>query len=504
MAEEVYLKMEGIKKTFHNVHALKGVNFHLRKGEVHALLGENGAGKSTLIKILNGIYQADEGKIVIQGKERKIAGVKDAQELGISVIHQELCLAENLPVYENIFMGRESGDAASLFVDKKMMRTEAGKLLDLIQASFGPDHIVGKLSIANKQMVEIAKALSVGINIIVMDEPTSSLTPKEVTSLFTVIRDLRDKGISIIYISHRLEELFAIVDRVTVLRDGEYIATLNIADATEEKLISLMVGRKLDEFYHKESHVKDKVALSVRGLSRKGVVDNVSFELREGEILGFSGLMGAGRSEIARLLFGVDNADSGEVNVHEELCHIATPMDAVRYGIMLVPEDRKKEGLFLEHGVGFNITIGFLGRFFRTLGYRKDAENQLIDNSIRELRVKTPSAHQIVQFLSGGNQQKVVLGKALGALPKVLILDEPTRGIDVGAKAEIYQIMHALARKGMSIILISSDLPEIVNLSDRVLVITQGCIAASLSGDDVTQEKIMFYATGGKDNAVAS
>ncbi len=504
VADNVYLKMEGIKKSFHTVYALKGVDFTLRKGEVHALLGENGAGKSTLIKILNGIYQADGGRIFIQGEERIITSVKDAQALGISVIHQELCLAENLPVYENIFMGRENNNEASLFVDKQSMRKETESLLGLIQASFDPDEIVGRLSIANKQMVEIAKALSVGTNIIVMDEPTSSLTSKEVTSLFTVIRELQAKGIAIIYISHRLEELFAIANRVTIMRDGEYIDTLDIADATEEKLISLMVGRKLEEFYHKECHVRDNVALTVRNLNRRGVVQNVSFDLHEGEILGFSGLVGAGRSEIARLLFGVDKADSGVVTIHGMPCAISTPLDAVRCGILLVPEDRKKEGLFLEHSVGFNITIGFLDRFFRAVGLRKDTEKKLTDDSIRELRVKTPSARQVVQYLSGGNQQKVVLGKALGALPRVLILDEPTRGIDVGAKAEIYQLMHDLARKGMSIILISSDLPEIINLSDRVLVISEGRVAVSLSGDDVTQEKIMSYATGGKDNAVAS
>lgn len=503
MAEDVYLKMEGIRKSFHAVRALKGVNLSLRRGEVHALLGENGAGKSTLIKILNGIYQADDGRISIQGKEQAITSVKGAQALGISVIHQELCLAENLPVFENVYMGRENNDAASLFVDRNMMRRKTGGILDLIQAAFTADDIVGQLSIANKQMVEIAKALSVGTNVIVMDEPTSSLTSKEVSSLFSVIRGLKTKGISIIYITHRLEELFAIADRVTVLRDGEYIGTVDIADATEDKLISMMVGRQLDEFYHKKRHAVGDVTLSVRELSRKGVIENVSFELRQGEILGFSGLVGAGRSEIARLIYGIDKADAGMISVHGRQCRIASPMDALNCGIMLVPEDRKKEGLFLEHSVGFNITIGFLGRFFRMLGYRKAAEQKLIAESVRELRVKTPSARQLVQYLSGGNQQKVVLGKALGTLPNILILDEPTRGIDVGAKAEIYQIMHQLVKTGMSIILISSDLPEVVNLSDRVLVVAQGRIAATLSGDEITQENVMFYATGGKDNGNA-
>ncbi|MCC8180693.1 MAG: sugar ABC transporter ATP-binding protein [Planctomycetes bacterium] len=504
MGGELYLQMRGIEKAFHSVYALKGVDLAVRRGEVHALLGENGAGKSTLIKILNGIYQADGGEIYIQGELKNISCVGDAQQLGISVIHQELCLAENIPVYENIFMGRENDNKSSLFADKKMMAAKAGELLKMLQAGFTATDIVGDLSIANKQMVEIARALSIGTNIIVMDEPTSSLTPKEVKSLFDIIRRLSAQGISIIYISHRLEELFAIADKVTVLRDGQYIATLDMKDASEEKLISLMVGRKLDEFYHKESNVGDAIVLSVRDLTRKNVVEGVSFDLREGEILGFSGLVGAGRTEIARLIFGADKADSGEIVMAGEPRRIETPLDAMRNGIMLVPEDRKKDGLFLEHSVGFNITIGFLERFFkRVIGYDKMRERRLIQQSIDDLAVKASSSQQEVQFLSGGNQQKVVLAKALGTEPKVLILDEPTRGIDVGAKSEIYLIMRQLTKAGIAIILISSDLPEIVNLSDRVVVVAEGRIAATLAGGDISQENIMFYATGGKANVVA-
>ncbi|MCC8164948.1 MAG: sugar ABC transporter ATP-binding protein [Planctomycetes bacterium] len=505
MPGEIYLEMRGIKKSFLNVHALRGVDIAVVRGEVHALLGENGAGKSTLMKILAGVYQADAGDIYIQGGKQAIACVADAQRLGISVMHQELCLAENLSVCENIFMGRENDNRTSPFVDKKMMVEKTRQLLDTIQAGFTATDIVGDLSIANKQIVEIARALSIGTNIIVMDEPTSSLTAKEVQSLFSVIRDLRAKGISIVYISHRLEELFAIADRVTVLRDGQYIGTVDIAGTDEEALIGMMVGRRLDDFYHNRTgRAGDRVTLEVTGLTRHGVIEDVSFRLHEGEILGFSGLVGAGRSEIARAIYGVDTFDSGEIRVDGAKCRIRTPLDALKQGIVLVPEDRKKEGLFLEHSVGFNITIGFLERFFRRLlGLNRNRENGLVDESIRALAIKTPSARQLSQFLSGGNQQKVLLAKALGVLPKVLILDEPTRGIDVGSKSEIYQIMHRLADDGMSIILISSDLPEIVHLSDRVVVVAEGRVAATLAGADISQEKIMFYATGGKSHAVA-
>lgn len=496
--DSTYLNMKSICKSFNNTIVLDNVDFNVKRGEVHALLGENGAGKSTLVKILAGIYSADSGKVIIDGENVKINDSGDAQKLGISFIHQEFCLATNMMVYENVFMGRENEKQKSIFVNKNQMKKKTSELLNYLGVDFSESDYLYKLSIANKQMVEIAKALSLGTGTIIMDEPTSPLSTKEVDTLFKVIRDLQKKDISVIYISHRLEELHEIADRVTVLRDGKYISTHNIAEVTKEELITDMVGRKLEEFYFKEDNVRDETVLEVKGLSVKDKVNNVSFCLKKGEILGVSGLVGAGRSEIVRALFGIDKKTKGSIIINGEECTIKSPQDAFKHGLLLVPEDRRVEGLTLDNSVSFNITISCLKNIFRGLSFKSKKEKDIVKNSIKELNIKTSGDDKLVRFLSGGNQQKVVIAKILNVPTKILMLDEPTRGIDVGAKSEIYSIMNRLTKKGIAIIMISSELPEIVNMSDRVLVVSRGKITADLQREEIGQEKIMYYATGGK------
>jgi ribose transport system ATP-binding protein/inositol transport system ATP-binding protein len=493
-----YIEMRDICKSFYNVHALKNVDFSIQKGETHALLGENGAGKSTLIRILGGVYSADKGEIYMEGKPVSIDSISSAASMGISIIHQELCLAENMLVSENIFMGRENKKKDSPFIDRRFLNRRTKEILGYLQVDFKPDDFVGDLSIANRQMVEIAKVLSFNNRVIIMDEPTSSLSAKEVKALFRIIKDLKQRGISIIYISHRLEELYSIADRVTVLRDGARISTYNMNNISQKDLITAMVGRQLDEFYFKQKNVQEQVAIEVKNLNEKNVLSDINFYVRKGEILGFAGLVGAGRTEIARAIFGIDNAVTKEIYVNGEKCVIHSPVDAFRHGIYLVPEDRKREGLFLDNRLQFNITISSLKDFFnRLIGFNSKKEREMIQKSITLLSIKTDGIDQLVKNLSGGNQQKTVIAKILLSKPKILILDEPTRGIDVGAKAEIYSLMNKLTNEGVAIIMISSELPEIVNMSDRVIVVSGGRIAATLEGSDIEQEKIMYYATGG-------
>lgn len=493
---EIYVKMCNIQKRFHTVIALDNVSFDIRKGEVHAILGENGAGKSTLIKIMSGVYTADEGEILVQGKPAVIRNTTDANRLGISVIHQELCLATNMKVYENIFLGRENDKEKSPLINRSQMIKKTRELLQYLRLDISPYDTVEDLSIANQQMVEIAKALSLNTNVIIMDEPTSSLTAIEVETLFRVISDLKAQGISVVYISHRLEELRRIANRVTILRDGQYIETCEMAQVSEEYLITKMVGRELGDFYIKMNHVQEEVLFSARSLSNSKIHD-MSFSVRRGEILGVSGLVGSGRSEMARAIFGIDRLRSGSISIEGAEVRIRNPVAAFRQGIILVPEDRKKEGLVLDNSVRFNVTISALKDFFCTLGYNARKETEIVEKRVRQLHIKTASIAQDVRFLSGGNQQKVVISKALQANPRLLILDEPTRGIDVAAKSEIYALMNELTAAGMAIIMISSDLPEIVNMSDRVLVVSQGRIAAELGEGRIDQETIMQYATGG-------
>jgi len=490
------LQMKNIHKRFPGVYALKSVNFELKAGEVHGLLGENGAGKSTLMKVLAGIYDVDEGEIYIDGRKVEINDVKDSQKAGVSIIHQELVLVPYMSVAENIFSGREPVGRLG-FVKKDEMLAQAQKLLDSFDLGIDASRLVVDLNIAQRQMVEIARAISFNSKILVMDEPTSSLTEKEVEFLFKTIESLKAKGVGIVYISHRMAELFRITDRITVMRDGQYIGTRVTKETNVDELISMMVGRELTDYYHRTFHELGEVTLEVKNLTRNGVFKDVSFSLRKGEILGFSGLVGAGRSEIMKAIFGLDPIDSGEIYIEGKKVEIKSPRDAMNLGIALVPENRKDEGLILKSSVGYNMTLRVLDEFIKFIRVNRAKENEIIDTYVQELGIKTPSRSQSVANLSGGNQQKVVIAKWLAAKPKILILDEPTRGVDVSAKAEIYAIMNNLVQTGVSIIMISSELPEIINMSDRVAVVHNGSIKGILNKDELSQEKIMHLATGG-------
>ena len=493
MDERTVLQMKGVKKYFPGVKALDGVDFELNKGEIHALLGENGAGKSTLIKILTGIYSMTEGSIHIKGEEVHMKSVKDARDNRIAAIHQEICLVPYISVARNVYLGRELKTKLGL-MDDKTMEEETQKLLDRLGMDIDASKEVRQYSIAQQQLIEIAKALALDAEILLMDEPTSSLTEKEVTKLFETIRRLKDNGTSIIYISHRMEELFELSDRVTVLRDGQYIGTYVTKDTTREELVAAMVGRQLTEFYVKDSVPQDEVFMEVKNLSREGVFQDVSFTLKKGEILGVSGMVGAGRSEVARAIVGIDAKNSGEVLLEGKALNIQKPIDAINAGIVLIPENRKEEGLVLENSVRFNTTLAVLKQFIKGVIWNRKKEEGIVDSHIKSLKIRTPHQEQLILNLSGGNQQKVVIAKWLATEPKVLIMDEPTRGVDVGAKAEIYTIMNSLAKQGISIIMISSDLPEIINMSDRVMVMREGKLAGILEKDEIGQEQIMRFA----------
>ena len=489
------LEVANVNKYFPGVHALDNVNFSLRKGEVHALLGENGAGKSTLIKILAGVYNLDSGEILVDGKKVEIEGVCDSEELGISVIYQELALSQNMTVAENIFMGREPTNIVGV-VNYRKMRKDAQLILDNLGTSIRSNIKVSSLSIAHKQVVEIAKALSVDARIIVMDEPTASLSQEEVDRLFETIAGLKQRGVAIIYISHRMEELFKVADRVTILRDGKYIDTKEIQNTSKEDLVRLMVGRELIGYYTREESKTEEILLEVQDVNTEKV-KNISLKVNKGEIVGIAGLIGAGRTELANAIFGIDEIESGKIILEGKEIRIKGPMDAIQNGIVLVPESRKDQGLILVQSVMFNITICvldlFIKNFFRV---SKKAEKSIVDEFIAKLKIKASSRRQHAVNLSGGNQQKIVLAKWLATKPKVLILDEPTRGIDVGAKAEIYALMNDLAKQGNGIIMISSELPEIINMSDKVYVMSHGEIRACFTRDEISQEDIISAAIG--------
>ncbi len=494
--EEIILKMENISKHFPGVQALSNVNFELRRGEVHALLGENGAGKSTLIKILAGIYKVDSGKIFINGENAEIHNVKDSEKLGINVIFQELALAENMTVAENIFMGKEPLTRILKVVDYKKMRKDSLAILDKIGIGINPNARVFSLSIAQKQVIEIAKALSAESIIIVMDEPTASLSKDEVDKLFQTIENLRKRKVSVVYISHRMEEVFKIADRVTVLRDGSHVDTKEIKSTTQDELIKLMVGRELVDFYKGDHSFTEEVILEVCSVSNPPKIRNVSLKVRKGEIIGISGLVGSGRTEVAKMLFGIDPVSSGKIILDGKEMIFKSPLDAMRSGFALVPESRREQGLIIIQSIGFNITLCVLEKFMSLFRIKKKVEKAIENEYIEKLSIKMSSRFQTAMNLSGGNQQKVVLGKWLATNPKILILDEPTRGIDVGAKAEIYTIMNNLAKQGVGIIMISSELPEIINMSDRVYVMNNGEVKGCLNKEDLSQEKIMSLAAG--------
>lgn len=491
------LEMHSIAKSFGPTRALNGINFELQSGEIHALLGENGAGKSTLIKVLGGIHKPDNGEILIDGKTVSIEGVHDAQSYGIGVIHQEIVLVPYLSVAENIFLGREPVTKFG-FKDKKQINTRAQEMIEQLGLKIDVNTLVGELTVAQQQLVEIVKAISFNIKILVMDEPTSSLSDEEVKNLFITMKLLIQKGVSIIYISHKFEELFTITDRITVIRDGAYVGTVPTKDTNPDHLVSMMVGRELENFYTRTYSRQDEVVLKVENLTKQNVFEDISFSVHKGEILGFSGLMGAGRSELMQTIFGAYHHDEGTVFLNGEELKIKNCGEAINKGIAMVPEDRKGQGLVLMNSVGFNMTLSELEHLMQNKVIVSEKKRKdLIGKYIKNLNIKTASPNSEVSSLSGGNQQKVVIAKWLATQPKLLILDEPTRGVDVGAKSEIYSIINELANEGLAIILVSSELPEIINMCDSVCVMRNGRLTAQLDQSELSQENIMHYATGG-------
>lgn len=493
LKDKYLLEMKGINKSFPGVKALSNVELHLKAGEVHALLGENGAGKSTLIKVLGGIYEAEEGDIYIEGKKVEMNGVLEARNAGVSIVHQELVLVPYMTVAENIFLGREPGSRFN--VDHAKMVEDAQELLDAYDMNIDASMLVERLTIAQQQMVEIVKAISFNSKILVMDEPTSSLSDKEVGFLFETMRTLVKKGVGIIYISHKMSELEEICDRVTVMRDGQTVGTRVVKETGKDELVALMVGRELQNYYVRDYHKSGEVIFKCENISDGNMAQNVSFEIHKGEIVGFAGLVGAGRSEAMKVIFGLSKKEAGQIFVENEKVEIKTPIDAMKYGIALVPENRKEEGLYKVQSVRYNSTIEVLGEFINRLSVNQEKEIEITQKFIDMMSTKTPSQEQEIGNLSGGNQQKVMIGRWLATNPKLLILDEPTRGVDVGAKAEIYTIMNDLAKQGVSIIMISSELPEILNMSDRIYVMSHGEVTGCLEHSEATQEKIMQLAT---------
>ena len=494
---ETFLQMSHITKRFPGVLALSNVDFALRKGEVHALLGENGAGKSTLMKILSGVYQPDEGDIIFEGQPVTFANPLSAQSAGITIIHQEFNLFPELTVEENIFIGRGVCKNNRWRLDEKQQRQAAIDILQKLNLNISPETLVADLTVAQQQMVEIAKAISVNAKILIMDEPTAALTETEIDSLFQVTRLLKEQGTGIVYISHRLEELALIADRATVMRDGQFIATVDYDAVKISDLIAMMVGRDLGNIYpRREPLAQRKPVLEVSGLTRNGVLNNIDFTLYQGEILGFAGLMGAGRTELARAIFGADPIDGGTLKLNGNVTVIKDIPDAIKQGISYLTEDRKKEGLALGLSVERNIMLGNYPEYSDRYGNVDSKRCQKTsEEQVKALRIKTPHLEQAALNLSGGNQQKIIIARWVCKDTDILIFDEPTRGIDVGAKLEIYELMNRLVAKGKSIIMISSELPEVLGMCDRILVMRNGRITGELASDDATQEKIMQYAT---------
>ena len=492
---DVILTMKGIDKSFPGVHALDHVDLEVRKGEVHALMGENGAGKSTLMKILTGIYHKDAGTITYEGKEVEFTNPREAQDAGIVIVHQELNMMGHLTVAQNIFIGREYMNGK--LIDDKKMNEEAKKLFDQLGINIDPKETMSRLTVGKQQMCEIAKAISHDAKVIIFDEPSAALTEAEIEELFKIIRDLRDKQMGIVYISHRMDEIKVITDRVTVMRDGGYVGTLITKDSTKDDIINMMVGRVIYEDPKTESQVAPDapVVLKVEHLNAGRMVKDVSFELHKGEILGFSGLMGAGRTETARALFGADPKDSGDIYVNGQKVEIKTPQDAVKCGIGYLSEDRKRFGIVVDKTVAENSTMATMENFMKGIFIDKKKEKDVAQEYVEALKTKTPSVDQLVVNLSGGNQQKVVIAKWLVRNCDILIFDEPTRGIDVGAKSEIYHLMNELVAEGKSIIMISSEMTEILRMSDRIVVMCEGRKTGELGIEEATQERIMHAAT---------
>lgn len=492
---DVILTMKGIDKSFPGVHALDHVDLEVRRGEVHALMGENGAGKSTLMKVLTGIYSKDEGTITFEGKEVEFTNPREAQDAGIVIVHQELNMLGHLTVAQNIFIGREF--MKGKFIDDRKMNEEARKLFDQLGIDIDPTETMSRLTVGKQQMCEIAKAISHDAKVIIFDEPSAALTEAEIEELFKIIRDLRERQLGIVYISHRMDEIKVITDRVTVMRDGGYVGTLITKDCTKEDIINMMVGRVIYEDPKTESQVaKDApVVLKVEHLNAGRMVQDVSFELRKGEILGFSGLMGAGRTETMRALFGADPKQSGDIYINGEKVDIKTPKDAVSHGIGYLSEDRKRFGIIVDKTVAENSTMASLDEYMKGLFIDKKKEKEVAQKYVDILKTKTPGVDQLVVNLSGGNQQKVVIAKWLVRNCDILIFDEPTRGIDVGAKSEIYHLMNELVAEGKSIIMVSSEMTEILRMSDRIVIMCEGRKTGELGIEEATQERIMHAAT---------
>ena len=502
MAGKYILEAKGIDKSFSGVTVLKGAELNIEPGELHALMGENGAGKSTLMKIIMGIYTKDAGKVILDGQEVDFKSARDALDAGISMIHQELSPIPEMTVAENVFLGREQKKIKGLpFVDKKELNKKTQELLEEYELSefIRPNMKMKDLNIAQIQMMEIIKAVSYNSKVIIMDEPTSSLSEKETETLFRIIDSLKAKNVGIIYISHRMEEVFELADRVSVLRDGQFIGCVKVAEASREQLINMMVGRELEGGYPKNTAKKGEIVLELKNFTRKGVFENVNLKVRAGEILGMAGLVGAGRSEVMRALVGYDKLDSGEIILEGQKIEINHPKDAIKHHIIMASEDRKQLGLVLCRSIKENVSLQNFDKMSTGSFINKLKENKLANEYTEKMATKMNGIGDLVSSLSGGNQQKVVLAKCLLSDPKVLIMDEPTRGIDVGAKAAIYNIMIDLAKQGIAIIMISSEMPELIGMSDRVMVMAGGKVRGELEGEEAqSQQAIMNLAFGGE------
>lgn len=490
------IEMKEIKKYFYGVKALDGVDFKIKTGEVHALIGENGAGKSTLVKILTGVHQPTAGTIILNDKSVQFPSPQISQKAGISAIHQEATMFPDLSVIENIFMGHHIRNKSKGLLSWREMKDETQSLLDKLELDIRPDTKVRNLSVAQRHMVEIAKALSLDVKVVIMDEPTSALTLKEVEYLFKIIRKLKSEGKAIIFISHKFEEVFEIADYFTVLRDGKYIGEGTIADITEDKIVQMVIGRSLKKMYPKLEAEQGNIILKVENLTKIGVFKNISFDLHKGEILGFFGLVGAGRSEVMQIIFGIDSKTSGEVFIDGEKVYITNPSDAMNFGLAYLPEDRQIQGAILAMNVRENITLPIIDRTSRHIFLDRNREFEITDEYGKYIEIKASGWEQLVENLSGGNQQKVVLAKWIATKPRILIMDEPTKGIDVATKATVHNFISELAKKGIAIILISSELPEIIGMSNNVIVMHEGIITAKFTREEANSKKIIKAAIG--------
>ena len=490
------IEMKGIDKSFGSNQVLKDAGFVLADGEVHALMGENGAGKSTLMKILTGVYTKDAGTIYVDGREVNYKNLQEAEKAGIVFIHQELNVLYDLTVEENLFIGKEIKGKFG-FCNQKAMRKKAEEALGRLGVHISPAEVMSNLSVGQQQMIEICKALMVDAKVIIMDEPTAALTQSETLVLFDVIRSLKKQGISIVYISHRMEEIFELCDRISVLRDGTYIGTKNIPETNMNEIVKMMIGREIGERYPVRNCKIGDTVLKVKDLTSSGVFHNVSFEVKAGEVLGVSGLMGAGRTEIMQAIFGNLHCDSGSIEINGKEVHIKSPIQAMKCGIGFITEDRKVEGLMLEESIEKNIALANLPRVSNHHVMDRKKEDDLVKKGIEELHIKCFGPDHECNHLSGGNQQKVVFAKWIYTDPKILILDEPTRGVDIGAKKEIYTIINELAAKGVAIIMVSSELPEVLGMSDRIMVVREGEVRGIIGREEANQENIMTLATGG-------